>query len=115
MTDTAGKREWDRTFGVDGGEAARSVMQTGDGGFILVGDATPEGSSRLYVAKMDSLGSEEWKATLGDDANGGLESVRQTSDGGYIVAGATSDVYTIKLDRHGNVEWGKRGLPASDQ
>ncbi len=56
----------------------------------------------------------QWAATYGGSGYDWANSIQQTSDGGYIVAGSTSsfgagsnDVWVLKLDANGNVEWQK--------
>ena len=53
-----------------------------------------------------------WSRTYGGNGSEEARAVRQTSDGGYIVAGRTnsfgaggSDMWVIKLDGGGNVQW----------
>lgn len=46
-TDPNGNKEWDKTFGDSyGDDIGRSVVQTSDGGFIIVGDTESYGSGR---------------------------------------------------------------------
>lgn len=56
----------------------------------------------------------EWEKTFGGSSWDEAYSVQQTSDGGYIIAGSTDsygsgfrDVYLIKTDSNGNLEWQK--------
>lgn len=62
----------------------------------------------------------QWQKSLGGTGNDYANSVHQTSDGGYIVAGYTSsndgdvsgnhggtDVWVVKLDNAGNIQWQK--------
>jgi len=97
---------------------ARDVQQTTDGGYILVGAKAQD----VYLIKTDASGELEWEKTFGGEKDDAGFSVQQTSDGGYIVAGAVggsrqagkeemggnSDVYLIKTDASGTVQWEKR-------
>ena len=64
----------------------------------------------------------EWQKTFGGSSWDEAYSVQQTSDGGYIIAGSTLsygsgewDVYLIKTDSDGNLEWQKTfGGPSCD-
>ena len=93
------EEEWNKTFGGTGYDSARSVQQTTDGGYILVG-------SKLI--KTDSDGNMLWNKSLGCG-----ESVQQTSDGGYIIVGCIwydygdYNICFIKTDSDGNIEWDK--------
>ncbi|MCX7012548.1 MAG: dockerin type I repeat-containing protein [Candidatus Sumerlaeota bacterium] len=61
-TDAAGNRVWDRTFfsGADY-EAASSVRQTADGGYVMTGTTTPGGYSDddAFLIKTDAEGRAE--------------------------------------------------------
>ncbi|MDD5094531.1 MAG: hypothetical protein PHV74_09160 [Dehalococcoidia bacterium] len=114
-TDAAGNEEWSNTFeGLEYG-AALSVGQTADGGYVL-GGTIANVRPAIYLIKTDSEGRKEWSKVFGgssatrDAGWGGDESLQQTSDGGYIIAGFTgnqwgADVYVIKTDSSGNVQW----------
>ena len=105
---------WHRTFGGSLFERGKSVQQTLDGGFVIVGytESLGNGGYDVWLIKTDSSGIEEWSLTIGgvDDDIG--ESVQQTSDGGYIITGYTSsfgnggeDVLLIKVTSDGFEEW----------
>jgi len=111
-----GQLEWQKTFGEEYGEGANSIQQTKDGGYIVVGWTSSFGSGEedIYILKLNSKGEVEWQKTFGgkdfDEAN----SIQQTKDGGYIAAGWTEsfgsglkDVYILKLNSKGEVEWQK--------
>ena len=66
--------------------------------------------------KLDSNGAVQWQKTYGGTSYEFARSVQQTSDGGYIVAGYTYsfgvadydyDIWILKLDRGGTIEWQK--------
>ncbi len=66
----------------------------------------------VYVVKLDGAGNVEWTRTIGGPKDDVGVSIVQTGDGGYAVAGCTWsfgagrwDVYVVKLDGAGNVEW----------
>ncbi len=85
--------------------SARSIQQTTDGGYIVVGEGEEN------ILKLDSNGNKEWGKHFGWR----FHSVEQTTDGGYIVAGDSiykqlewDRIYSlsiIKLDANGNKEW----------
>jgi hypothetical protein len=47
-TDSAGNKEWDKTFGASDKDEPRSIQQTSDGGYIIVGQA-----GYPWLAKID--------------------------------------------------------------
>ena len=65
--------------------------------------------------KLNSKGEVEWQKTFGGEYSDRGNSIQQTTDGGYIVAGWTKsfgsawwkDVYILKLNSKGEVEWQK--------
>jgi hypothetical protein len=113
-TDFEGYPVWDRYIDAGNVEVAKSVQQTSDGGYILVGETYGGGSGDAWLVKTHSNGKVDWSKTFGgtdyDDAN----SVQQTSDGGYILAGDTRsygaggrDFWLVKTDSNGNEQWNK--------
>ena len=105
---------WTKTFGGAGNDNGRSVKQTMDGGYIIVGYTDYEGfgSTDMYLIKSDQNGDTLWTQTFGGSYSDFGSSVQQTTDGGYIVAGSTQsygagsrDVWLIKTDANGNEDW----------
>jgi len=114
-TDSLGNTLWTKTYGGDGADGGRSVQQTTDGGYIIVGETESFGVPfrAIYAIKTDSLGDTLWtKAYWTYEFDHGM-SVQQTSDGGYIILGATGwpdrdwiiDVWLIRTDSLGDTIW----------
>lgn len=106
---------WSKTYGGTFGEEGKSVQQTLDGGFIIVGKTLsfrPETADRdIYLVKTDAMGDTMWTRVFGDTSLEDYEdgfAVSQTDDGGYIITGRSygfgsqSDVYMIKIDSNGH-------------
>jgi len=113
-TDSAGDTLWTSTYGNDRADLGYAVAVTNDNGCILAGATAPDGANYYdaYVAKTDSLGVVQWDSTYGAAYEDRAYTVKPTSDGGYIVGGTTEssagndiDMYVIKLDPAGSVEW----------
>ncbi|RLE78827.1 MAG: hypothetical protein DRJ51_08890, partial [Thermoprotei archaeon] len=104
---------WAKTYGGSRDDAACSVQETIDGGYIVAGGTYSFGAGDVdvWVLKLDENGGIEWQKTYGGSGYDIAWSVQQTSDGGYIVAGGTGSfgegVWVLKLDRSGKIEWQK--------
>jgi nicotinamide riboside kinase len=118
-TDALGNELWSRTYSPGLNDVGRSMRQTQDGGFIIAGmtEVTPQ-IFDPFLIKTDSAGIMQWQHQydygFGRDDRG--HAVWHTSDGGYIIAGQTRlfhgsfanyDMYVIKTDLNGNVQWTK--------
>jgi len=97
-------------------EEGNSLIQTSDGGYAIAGSTTSfgAGGADVYVVKLDAKGNLQWTKTIGGPKDDRGFSLIQTSDGGYAIAGYTTsfgagdwDVYVVKLDAHGNLQWTK--------
>ena len=102
------------TYGGAGSDFGYSVVQTRDGGYAVAGytDSFGAGDSDFYLLKIYPNGDLEWSKTYGGAGDDFGLSMVQTIDGGYALVGSTdsfgagsSDVYLVKFDSSGNVEW----------
>lgn len=121
---------WKKRFGGSSGDSGRSIIQTNDNGFLLLGDTSStdgdvsgsNGGNDIWVLKLDSSGAIDWKDCFGGSGDEFGYSVQQTLDNGYIIAGKTAsnngdvsgthdtywgDMWVIKLDFDGNLDWQK--------
>jgi hypothetical protein len=102
-----------------------SLIQTSDGGYAITGltKSFSAGGHDVYVVKLDASGNLRWTKTIGGPKDDRGFSLIQTSDGGYAIAGYTTsfgaggwDVYVVKLDATGNLQWTKTiGGPYNDE
>jgi len=114
---SAGTVQWQNTYGGTGDDAATSVQQTKDGGYIVAGitKSFGAGGADIWVLKLnDLLGTVQWQKTYGGTGDDAASSIQQTKDGGYIVAGLTMsfgagdvDVWVLKLNSVGTIVWQK--------
>lgn len=120
--DADGNETWFKAYNDQGHEMGRSVKQTADGGFILVGSTEfAINQSNILVIKTDSAGTEEWKENIGGAARSYGNAVQLASNGDYIIGGFTtslgsssSDMYLVKM-RNRTILWGKTfGGPSFD-
>jgi hypothetical protein len=100
-----------------------SLIQTSDGGYAIAGFTSSFGAGDydVYVVKLDAHGNLQWTKTIGGKEDDKGHSLIQTFDGGYAIAGYTTsfgaeyyeevcvfyDVYIVKLDANGNLQWTK--------
>jgi uncharacterized delta-60 repeat protein len=108
---------WQKTYGGTDYEAANSIQQTSDGGYIVAGytDSFGSGGEDIWVLKLDADGTVAWQKTYGLGDEDWAYAIQQTSDGGYIMAGYTyhstepadANFWVLKLDSDGTVDWEK--------
>jgi len=85
-----------------------------DEGIIIVGQKNISiigGQSDLWAIKTDKRGLVEWEKSFGGNNDDVGYDVIATSNGGFLFVGHTwsfgnkQQVYAIKTDFHGNIEW----------
>jgi len=116
----AGNIQWTRTIGnanAIGQDIGYAITQTKDGGYAITGSTTSfgAGGQDVYVIKLDSTGNLQWTKTIGGRKKDWGNAIIQSMDGGYAITGVTcsfadsvnGDVYIIKLDSVGNLQWTK--------
>ncbi len=82
--------DWQNTIGGPGGESAFGIDKTFDKGYILIGST-------------DTTGGD---ITTGSDPDGSGWHEGYTGGGGFgSFAARTSDLWVVKLDSNGNIEW----------
>jgi hypothetical protein len=114
--DGSGSATWQKTYGGTESDYAKSIQQTGDGGYIVAGDTNSfgAGDNDAWILKLDGSGSVTWQKTYGGTGYDYIGSIQQTGDGGYIAVGYTEsfgaggrDAWIMKLDGSGSVTWQK--------
>jgi len=103
-TDETGEMVWSRTFGGPNDDTFNDVIQTHDGGYLVVGSTASFGapnSENVYIVKTDEYGNQMWSKTYGGGNHEYGICVQQTSDGGYIISGSAMpedrDFYDVLL------------------
>ena len=126
--DANGNLQWTKTIGGPKDDYGNSLIQTADGGYAIAGSTKSfgAGGEDVYVVKLDANGNLQWTKTIGGKNQEGGASLVQTSDRGYAIAGSYGlvdgdyddddgyvvklgdmDVYVVKLDANGNLQWTK--------
>ena len=101
---------WRQTYGGNERDVNRDMIQTNDGGYMLVGSTRSfidgDGNTNAWIVKTDSTGSEQWHENY---IWGTFNSVIQISDGGYILAGdseaSDDEFWLMRIDSSGVTEW----------
>jgi len=108
--DPSGNQVWLRTFGENKWDHGYSVLQTFDGGFVIVGfkgtNQLPVDSAYVYLIKTDLSGNKLWENIYGTPGSWGKD-IKETTDKGFIIVGQSGDgkIYLIKTDSVGNKTW----------
>ena len=129
--DGIGTIQWQKNYGGSSQDAAWSVVQTQDNGYIVAGNSgSLDGDvtghhggiavDDYWVVKLDSLGNLLWEKSLGGSAVDQARDVKQLNDGGYVVLGTSAssdgdvsanygnwDYWVVKIDSNGTIEWDK--------
>jgi len=94
-TDSAGNIQWNQTYGGGHIDQEKSLVKTGDGGYIAAGWTRSFGAGIYdgWLIKVDSHGNMQWSKTIGGTKAEGIYCVVETNDGGYATAGWTSVFY----------------------
>ncbi|MBN4051295.1 T9SS type A sorting domain-containing protein [bacterium AH-315-M05] len=112
--DQNGNFLWSKVHGLVGFEYTRNIRQTKDGGFISTGYVDAGfGQNDFLLVRLDSAGDILWSKGYGHTTNDFPHHIDLTSDGGFIITGyrrlinANREVYLLKTDSLGNVEFAK--------
>ncbi|MBC7828067.1 MAG: gliding motility-associated C-terminal domain-containing protein [Chitinophagaceae bacterium] len=125
-------RQWAKKFGGSAVDIPYTLKNTTDGGTIAAGytdskngDVAAHANREywdLWVIKLDRCGNIQWEKSFGGTGYESARDVAQTPDGGFIVLGETNstdggvvagyggtkDIWLLKLDINGNIQWQKR-------
>ena len=115
-TDSFGQIQWSKSFSYgsyDGNNSIAEILQTSDGGYIVLGNTTSTGANGadVYLAKLDPNGQVVWQKTYGGQRDDNATSIVKTATG-YMIVGSTmsygdgsADIYVIRVDDAGNEIW----------
>jgi hypothetical protein len=124
--------QWQKCVGGTLSDFSPCIRQTFDGGYVATGRAystdgdvignhdTSGLTSDVWVVKLDSLGNIQWQKCFGGSLDDYSSYIEQTNDSGYIVCATAnstdgdvignhggSDVWILKLDSIGTIQWKK--------
>ncbi|MEE8574614.1 MAG: hypothetical protein V3T30_04295 [Thermodesulfobacteriota bacterium] len=122
LLSSEGKPIWDYLLSGIDHDSAHAVVETPDGGFVIVGESSTRGREALWdalVFKIDKNGKLVWKKHFGEDVAARASAVTVAEDGGVVIVGEMgprsketgdiefSDAWAIKLNRNGKIVWEK--------
>ncbi len=131
-----GSMEWQKALGSIKSDYFASIVQTADSGFVAGGNSGSNngdvsgihGAGGAWIVKVNSKRVIQWQNSLGGKFSNAVHSMIKTSDGGFIFTGATNsndgdvsgwhpsadstqgrtrDVWVVKLNATGSMEWQK--------
>jgi gliding motility-associated-like protein len=130
--DHCGTIEWERSFGGTGYESARDVVQTADGGYMVLGETNSTdggviagygGTKDIWLLKISPTGTLEWQKRYGGSGLDIGNHIETTPDGSYLIAASSSSndgdirgnhstgTYTdgvlIKINASGVLQWSR--------
>lgn len=130
-----GNVQWKRLYGGSDSDIPSDIIQTSDGGYIVVGYTASNdhdvsglhGEVDGWVFKISGTGNLLWQRAVGGSLRDYFEAVAETPDGGFILTGNSKssdgdltenfgdiDLWIVKLDNAGALEW-QRSLGGSHQ
>ncbi|HLP95845.1 MAG TPA: T9SS type A sorting domain-containing protein [Saprospiraceae bacterium] len=125
---SSGTIQWQKSLGGSDLDIAYSLAETTDGGIVVVGESASNdgdlsgvhGSTDYMVVKLDAQGEVVWQKMYGTSSIDRANDIYPTNDGGFIVGGQISgsdgdvsvhkgsyDIWVIKLDSLGSLQWEK--------
>jgi len=117
--DAQGNVTWDRTYGGNETEEATEIIETKDGGFLIVGNSDSysknDNESDIWLLKINTNGEREWeKALQTPDIIDEGHSVVETQEGDFIIVGnattlgnGNTDAVMLKVSKKGDIIWQK--------
>lgn len=101
--------EWEKTFGGSGDDEGKSIFQTDDGGYLVLGNLQTVGNGLdIYLVKLDFLGNVQWEKQFGGVRSDQARLVKQLSNGDILILGTitfenNTMIALIRTDRNGNL------------
>jgi len=111
--DDTGALQWQTSLGGTQNDAANSIQQTADSGYIVAGasnsvdgDVTGNhGDNDFWITKLSKAGALQWQKSMGGAGADLAYSVQQTADSGYVVAGASDSSSGDVTGNHGEDDY----------
>ena len=109
-TDKTGNKTWEKSFGGSDDDSINDIIQTNEGGYMIIGFTKSGSDYNGWVVKTNAQGTEVWNKKYGGSKEDLFSSIIKTSDGGYALTGTTKSktvsftgaVWLVKIDGNGN-------------
>jgi len=113
----AGEIIWNKNYGADESEEGNAIVETHDGGYVIVGHSDSYGAGPdikdIWVLKIDNGGNKVWAKTFGsrESIDEAVDVVKTDEHHFLVVAtttpisGVKSNILLIKIDDKGNKNW----------
>ena len=107
------QEQWNETYGGSEDDEGQSIIETKDGGFLVVGYTESQGSGKKdgWAMKLGPEGNMEWDMTYGGGKDDALFDVIELQDG-YAMVGSTAsigegkeDFWLVIIDKEGSQKW----------
>ncbi|MBN2382325.1 hypothetical protein JXQ70_05525 [bacterium] len=104
---------WHKEYGGTGRDIAKTIIQTQDGNFVVVGSSSSfsDQSRDFWVMKIDASGTILWERTYGGSGDDLAEDILETGSGDYLIVGSTTsfdatdrDILILRTDAEGMIE-----------
>jgi hypothetical protein len=109
---SAGIEQWNKSYDFDNGvyENGRSIIQTKDNGYIVIGDTdqyagSTSSESDVIFFKINSLGNLQWKKSWEKDGYDRGYSILKNSDNDFVILVKMGDTKLMKIDNNGNIKF----------
>lgn len=125
-TTSSGNMIWEKSYGGSEIDEARSIANTSDGNYIIVGDTRSNnqdvtinnGGADLWMIKISSQCNILWNRSIGGSSFDVSRSIKSTANNGFVIAGSSrsfdgdvsknqgqNDAWIVKVDNNGNLLW----------
>ncbi|MBL7735439.1 MAG: hypothetical protein JNL51_08270, partial [Chitinophagaceae bacterium] len=130
--DACGNLQWERSYGGSEYETARDMVQTPDGGYLVLGETNSSdggviqgyaNTRDIWLLKLDAQGNLVWQKRYGGAGLDIGNRIIALDDGNYLIAGSTSsqdgdiqnnhgsggytDGLLLRINPQGNVLWSR--------
>jgi len=130
--DACGNLQWERSYGGSEYETARDMVQTPDGGYLVLGETNSSdggviqgyaNTRDIWLLKLDAQGNLVWQKRYGGTGLDIGNRIIALDDGNYLIAGSTSsqdgdiqnnhggggytDGLLLRINPQGNILWSR--------